>query len=213
MAHRIPAKSRPRLTLRTRRPVLYCDGAVVPNIGDGEWEAPAPDSVIEFRPTDALPFIEATSRYRDAGSSLAAFMDPDLGFGEKYTPSPEQHAMYSPLLMILDAYDPALAVDSLRGYFGNWYSEMGFLEYSGEAVRILYRLKDDAPFSEILDIVEEVLDPGPHGMGLNINIPRIVAQELYNSRQLYRGATPTQFPPLKMPVLEELPRMLGLGVE
>ena len=210
----VPAGTEPKLELKTCRPVLYCNGTVVPNLGEGEWDTPSSDAIIEFKSTDAIPFIEATKTYYLAGSSLAHFLDPGLAFGKKCAPTPEQRALYSPLLMILDAYDPALAVDSLRGYFGNWYSEVGFLEYEGEAASILYHLAADATFNDILDVFNNVFYvPGPWGIGNYEKIPVIIAQEIFNIRQLYRGEVPFEFAPIELPVLDELPRMVGLGVE
>ena len=210
----VPAGPQPKLTLHTRRPVLYCDGAVVPNLGEKKWDTPSSDAIIEFRPTDAVPFIEATKTYYLAGSSLARFLDTELALGKKFASTPEQRALYSPLLMILDAYDPSLAVDDIRAYYGKWHSEMGFLEYEGEAARILCELKADATFNDILDVFNSVFyKPGPWGIGNYEKIPLIICQEIFNTRRLYRGEVPIDYAPIELPVLEELPRILGLGVE
>jgi len=200
------------LELHTRRPVLWCNGTVVPRLGDGLFEPPT-DGVIELKPTGSVEYDIVTNAYRATESREVKFLDAHRAFSGRYEPTPEQLALYRAITMVLDAYDPSLAVDSLRGCFGMWYGELGFLEYRGESVCICSRLAGAHSVPDIIAILDEVLDPGPWGMGNYDNVPLLIAQAIYNARRLYRGELPEPFEPLDIPKLEYLPPPVRFGVE
>ena len=196
-----------QIELNARRPVLWCDGKIVPSLGKGEFN-PSMDSFIELKPTSPL---ECDPNDCD----LVRFLDPLRAFAEDCTPTPEQLALYRAIALVLDCYDPSLVVDSLRGCFGNWYGELGFLEYTGEALRICCRLSGGESVSEIKQVLNEILKPGFWGgQGRYDMVLTIISQETYyNARRLYRGKVPERFEAVEIPVLEYMGTPLRLCVE
>lgn len=195
-----------QIELNARRPVFWCDGKIVPSLGKGEFN-PSMDSFIELKPTSPL---ECDPIDRD----LVRFLDPLRAFAEDCTPTPEQLALYRAIVLILDCYDPSLVVDSLRGCFGNWYGELGFLEYTGEALRICCRMAGAQGVADIIQVLKENPEPGFWGgQGRYDRVLTLIAQQIFNSRRLYRGELPEPFDPIEIPRLEYLPPPIRFSVE
>ena len=47
----------------------------------------------------------------------------------------------------------------------------------------------------------------------HVKVHRLIAQEIYNARRIYRGELPEAFDPVEIPQLEYLPPPVGCGVE